>query len=174
MIARLELVERGGIRAVAGLPPAVRGGARDAIQKSGRLVQRVWRAYLSGPGSRTRLAVRSGQLRAHVLYRPVSDFVCVVGIRNVPYARIHEFGGVILPRRARFLVFRLSDPRAGGRGRLVFARRVVIPPRPHAAPTLHTATPLVRQIFQGNIVAALVDARRAINTIAPPTWEAAA
>ncbi len=43
---------------------------------------------------------------------------------NVVYSRIHQFGGVIRPRRRRMLRFELSR-------RVVFARQVAIPPRPY-------------------------------------------
>ena len=43
---------------------------------------------------------------------------------NLEYARIHQLGGVIRPRRARMLRFELGD-------KTIFARRVTIPPRPY-------------------------------------------
>jgi len=68
-----------------------------------------------------------------------SEVVGEYGTR-VPYAAIHEFGGitrphVIVPKRKKFLVFRGRD------GRLVFARKVNhpgsrIPARPYLGPAL--------------------------------------
>ena len=43
---------------------------------------------------------------------------------NLVYARIHQLGGVIRPRRRRRLRFELGN-------RTVFARQVTIPPRPY-------------------------------------------
>ena len=43
---------------------------------------------------------------------------------NKVYAAIHQFGGTIVPRRARALVFRLGR-------RVVFAQKVTIPARPY-------------------------------------------
>jgi phage virion morphogenesis protein len=43
---------------------------------------------------------------------------------NLVYGAIHQFGGVIVPRSASALVFRMG-------GHLVFARKVTIPARPY-------------------------------------------
>jgi phage gpG-like protein len=47
------------------------------------------------------------------------------------YARIHEFGGVITPKRAKMLSW--IDPDTGW---VIFARRVVIPARPYFRPAM--------------------------------------
>ena len=66
-----------------------------------------------------------------------------VGSRGVIYARIHEFGGMILPKRFKFLHW-ISDPRTktghfagkAGSGDEVFAKRSVIPARPYHRPAI--------------------------------------
>lgn len=60
-------------------------------------------------------------LKRSIGYRAQPDRVDVG--TNVKYARIHQFGGVIRPKRARVLLFRVGDRR-------VAARKVRIPPRP--------------------------------------------
>lgn len=45
---------------------------------------------------------------------------------NRPYAAIHQFGGVIRPKRKKALRFRL----AGGKGAFVTAKKVTMPARP--------------------------------------------
>lgn len=44
---------------------------------------------------------------------------------NLRYARIHQFGGIVKPRKGKFLKFRGRD------GKDVFARQVKIPARPY-------------------------------------------
>lgn len=51
------------------------------------------------------------------------------GYTTSKYARIHEFGGTILPKRGRFLVFEANRANRRGKGTKVFARSVTIPPR---------------------------------------------
>ncbi|QGM80668.1 phage virion morphogenesis protein [Otariodibacter oris] len=50
------------------------------------------------------------------------DDSAVVGT-NEPYARIHQFGGVIKPKKGKYLVFRIGD-------KWVMTDKVVIPARP--------------------------------------------
>ena len=54
--------------------------------------------------------------------------VAVVAPHRV-YARIHEFGGTIVPRRAKYLTFRVD-------GRLVRTKKVTIPARPYMKPAV--------------------------------------
>jgi len=74
----------------------------------------------------------TGRLQRSVLPTPAAPFgayrwVATVGPRGVVYARIQATGGVIRPRRARFLVFTLD-------GRVIFARQVRLPARPYLPP----------------------------------------
>ena len=50
---------------------------------------------------------------------------------NREYARIHEFGGTIVPRKARMLYWRDPDT-----GELRAAKRVTIPARPYLRPAV--------------------------------------
>lgn len=66
-----------------------------------------------------------------------------VGSEGVIYARIHEFGGVILPKRAKVLHWK-TDERSStghfkhkeGEGEDVFAMKSVIPARPYHRPAI--------------------------------------
>lgn len=55
---------------------------------------------------------------------------------NAVQARIHEFGGVITPKRAKFLHFFVD-------GDEVFAKRVVIPARPWLRPAIDQNGPAI-------------------------------
>lgn len=90
------------------------------------------------------LQVRSGRLwrslgkKLGVFAR---NIVGRVGTRVV-YAKVHEFGAIIKPKNAEFLVFT-------HRGRMYRARQVVIPKRPFMQPTMREARmPILRHIKQ--------------------------
>lgn len=53
----------------------------------------------------------------------------LVGVFGVVYAKIHEFGGIIVPRRAPYLVFKVN-------GKTVRTKRVVMPARPYLRPAV--------------------------------------
>jgi len=63
----------------------------------------------------------SGTLKSSIGFR-VAGNVLHIG-SPIKYARIHQKGGTIRPRRARFLVFKGAD------GRMVFAKKVKMPRR---------------------------------------------
>lgn len=64
----------------------------------------------------------TGRLQKSIDYAATSDKVMVGS--NLIYARIHQKGGTITPKKAKRLVFKGSD------GRTVSADKVTIPPRP--------------------------------------------
>ncbi len=62
------------------------------------------------------------------------------GSRDARYALIHELGGVIVPKRAKALVFEIG-------GQVVRVMKVVIPARPYLRPAADTEYPtLARRI----------------------------
>ncbi|MEM6504803.1 MAG: HK97 gp10 family phage protein [Planctomycetota bacterium] len=69
---------------------------------------------------------------------------------NLQYAKIHEFGGVITPTRAKALKFQLAD------GSWRTARRVVIPARPFIRPTHARSRKKLVSIFRGAVRRELV------------------
>jgi len=72
------------------------------------------------------LKVRTGTLKARTHSEVQTRGSRIVGIlkNNTKYARIHEFGGTIKPKRGEFLVFQPA-----GAGHLVMVREVKIPAR---------------------------------------------
>jgi len=73
----------------------------------------------------------TGRLRRSFTYQ-ANDRGFVVGT-NVRYAAIHQYGGTIRPKRAKYLRFRLaggSSKRKSGRGGWVQTKQVSLPPRP--------------------------------------------
>ena len=63
----------------------------------------------------------TGRLRNSLTYQTGPDEVRIG--TNVKYAKVHQFGATIQPKRAKALAF------PGRNGRTVFARKVVIPAR---------------------------------------------
>ena len=73
---------------------------------------------------------RTGRLASSMTFDAPKSKVRRIGPdASVPYAAIHEFGGVITPKVAKFLKFVVG-------GKFVQAKRVVIPPRPYMRPSL--------------------------------------
>lgn len=66
----------------------------------------------------------------------MSDFAMAVGSGMI-YARIHEYGGVIVPVHAQKLVFPHKD------GGLAFVDSVTIPARPYLNPALDACRPWI-------------------------------
>lgn len=109
---------------------------------------------------------RSGALADSGRVEPVADgFLVRFGSDSVPYARIHEFGGVIYPKRARYLRIPLANGEQGDfvvrnqRGNLVvmkrdaggarpvavLAERVEMPRRPYLRPALERMLPKIAE-----------------------------
>ena len=90
-------------RKIDRLPPTIRErvGQQALLQSALLLEAHIKQHKLSGQV----LHVRSGRLRSsisHRLERRGDDLMAIVGT-NVVYARIHEFGGTITPKRAAHL-----------------------------------------------------------------------
>ena len=107
------------------------------------------------------LTMRSGKLVRSIDFRLVKGGV-EIGTFGVPYGRIHEFGGVITPRRRRFLTIPADKPfvnrsalsfdlkfgripKKGGKPYLItqqgsaayrLVKRVEIPARPFLGPAI--------------------------------------
>ena len=70
---------------------------------------------------------RSGDLAASISYRDMSQHETMVGSYGPVYARIHELGGTIVPRRKNWLRFQTETG-------WVVTKRVRIPKRPYLLP----------------------------------------
>lgn len=92
---------------------------RDPSGARWRALSPAYAAVKRGP----RILTESGALYRDLRYQVVGGDAVAVGAM-LPYAAIHQFGGVIRPKGAKALVFRLG-------GRLVRAKKVTIPARPY-------------------------------------------
>ena len=135
------------VKGLEGLPQKMRNFrigllARTAMmlaQIGEEVVGRSREDYLSGPRPE-KLGRISGDLARSVNYKVLGNRV-VIG-SNLPYASIHEYGGIIVPKNAPRLRFRLLD--GGWRS----AMRVVIPARPYLSTALRDAVPSCVGIIQ--------------------------
>lgn len=136
-----------------------------------------------GPVHPTMLSWRAGKLVREVLREddPQTRSVRVAGSKysgifgaslgRVPYARIHELGGVIIPKKAKVLAWVTSGERpttpegwiaARQEGRAVYAKRVVMPKRPYLGSTLSDKPTMagIREMFAANVPSVLADSVR--------------
>ena len=118
-------------RALQKLDPLAAGemltGIARMIQEQTRRRITSDKAAPSGEGWKrnregTSTLYRSGTLARSIDYS-VSGDAAIVG-SGLVYAAIHQFGGTIVPKKAKRLVFRLGN-------RTVFARKVTLPARPY-------------------------------------------
>lgn len=71
---------------------------------------------------------KTGTLAKSITYKLENNYSAKVGT-NVAYAAIHEFGGTIVPKTAKALVFKIKD-------QWVMTQKVVMPARPYLAPSI--------------------------------------
>ncbi len=88
--------------------------ARQELVRGGFRFQRTMQiTRLSGPTTPASLSVRTGALRRSIRHEVVQTgryaytLIGVIG-QGVPYARIHEFGGTIEPKKAKHLAIPLQ------------------------------------------------------------------
>lgn len=134
-------------------PLRVRAAAAQTVVQTALVGESELRINLSG----TVLQRRSGDLLRSVRSElrgsgAKTEVRLVVGGRGVPYARIHEEGGTIRPKRAVYLHFRLPG------GQWVRTKGpAVIPARPFMAP----AADVARRFMVRRLPVAVADALKA-------------
>lgn len=112
------------------------------------VLTRTTEDYLSGPRPK-KLGRVSGDLARSINYKIKGNRV-VVGT-NLPYGRIHEYGGRIEARNSPFLVFKVN-------GRWASKKSVRIPERPYLRPGLKDSTKPALTIVSREIDKALKEA----------------
>ena len=137
-------------RAFAKLPAkqkvAVRAAALRALELSALIGEDQVRRNLSG----TVLNYRTGALRGSLRTVATSNgFKTTVGSERVVYARIHEFGGQIRPKRARYLRFKLPE------GQWISTKLVNMPARPYLRPAVAVAKQALQSRLGPSIETAL-------------------
>lgn len=105
------------------------------------IVNRTVISHLSGQT----LKRKTGTLAKSINYELKSNFHSVVG-SNVAYAAIHESGGIIEPKNAQALRFKVKD-------QWITTKKVVIPQRSYLQPAIeyvmqYEAGPIMERITQ--------------------------
>jgi phage gpG-like protein len=90
--------------------------------------------HLSGPAGARTLQPRTGGLKNSITFRVKragGRLTAEIGNwkNPLPYARIHEYGGMITPKKGNFLVFKIGE-------RFIFTKKVVIPERSYLRSSL--------------------------------------
>lgn len=117
----------------------VRSGTLDRMRLLGESIKnRAQTKYLAGrPG----LNVVTGRLSSSINYEVSGEgdsLTLRVGT-NVVYGKVHEYGMTIRPTSGKFLSW------VGPGGKRVFARQVVIPPRPWLRPSIEEEMPMFKR-----------------------------
>ena len=90
--------------------------------------------------AKERAPKKTRTLARSINWRRLAKFVWAVGT-NLIYARIHEQGGTITPKKSAYLVFQVG-------GRWVKTKSVYIPARPYMEPALRESTGYVEGQFR--------------------------
>ena len=120
-------------RAMIENPKEIQLSIRKSLMTSAQVVQR--KAKINAP-------FITGNLKRNIKSKVFKD-VAKIGT-DVIYARIHELGGIITPKRAKYLRFKVG-------GKWVATKRVVMPKRPYLQPALEDSANEIRKIFVDNI-----------------------
>jgi len=143
----------------------------NAHKLAAQIVVKHWKVQLAGPATATHLGKGTGDLQRKVIPRDISSSQAIV-TNFSRYARIHEHGGIILPKRGKWLVFQV--PSFGASGGLVTNRakwpwvkvkKVIMPRRPHLAPAIRSAKEPVEKVWVGKVDEALLQSKKILDQI---------
>lgn len=139
---------------MAATPKLQKKYTKKAINAVAIQMSREWKKQLRGPSSRTRLGVRSGNLRQSINTRKVrahTTYAVDVGT-GLPYAKVHEFGfnGTVRVR---------AHDREGHTVR-AHSRRMRMPKRPHMRPAIKATRKKMPGILRAQYKAFLRERKR--------------
>lgn len=116
-----------------------------ALLRAGLVIAAEAQRNVSGPRPQ-KLGVVTNRLRTSISAVKIGPLAVKVGT-NVVYGPIHEYGGEIVPRRARWLRFRTPD------GEWHTVKKVTMPARPYLHPALKSkreeAIQIIRSVYAG-------------------------
>ena len=130
----------------------------QALEKAAIVVQMEAKRQV-GLGGREHLKVVSGKLQGSITRHIEGGGLTAVIGTNLRYARIHEYGGVIRPKKpGGVLVFRVETQQNIGQYRssrrkdtamsnVIFAKKVTIPARPYLGPAMAIRRAEVERTF---------------------------
>lgn len=93
-------------------------------------------------GKTGQLKARTGHLRRSIKSEVIKKPSSLIGkiFSNIIYARIHELGGVIRPKKGKCLKFQIG-------GHWVMVKKVKIPARPYLRPAIEDHINQIKQII---------------------------
>lgn len=126
-----------------------------AHRAAGLTLEKVWKHYVAGPSTATRIGRQTGHLGRSIVTRALGRGA-VTGT-PAPYAAIHETGGKTKPHIIRARTRKALRWKVGNVTR--FARSVKhpgskMPARPHMAPSLKLAWPAIEKVYEGQVAEA--------------------
>lgn len=154
MTASLEITGvQSLINKLASLQSNIGNDLEHAATKGAMVIEGAAKQNVSDqPGG---LHVRTGALRSHIGTKVVTNepnaAEVEVGVHGIPYARIHEFGGVINASayHGGYLTFKTPD------GTWHRVSRVVIPARPYMRPAIDANKDKIRNVIAADLNAAI-------------------
>lgn len=148
----------------------VTAAIKAGVRKAGLVVEGTAKRLVYGKHPERLVKDKGGLGRSITTQSADGGYSAIIG-PNVIYAAIHEFGGIIKPKKAGgFLVFKPSkfsnatrqvrgeDTEYSKReaGDLVFAKKVTIPARPYMHPALDQETEHVQSIIANTLYEAIL------------------
>lgn len=116
------------------------------VKKSATRVQRGAKINVHQKLNTTGLSTGGAGLSGSIgIKKDPSNLAADIGPSKI-YGRIHEFGGVIRPKKGQFLSFISNQGTYAGQR--VFVRSVTIPKRPYLQPALDDAKPKIERDFR--------------------------
>ena len=127
-------------KALTSLAEAIRTELKTTVRDLGTALKLSVQRKLSGPVLKAPTGNLKGSINVKEAETP-TGFTATVGtsLGMIPYARIHEYGGVILPVKAKMLSW------IGPDGQRVFAHRVVMPERSYLRTSLAELEPTIEK-----------------------------
>ena len=117
---KAKLQRMGQAASADSLEAAVTGGALLVKNEAQRLAPKLTTTLARG-------------ITIVLKFKSATRAVVSISTSNIPYAKIQEFGGTILPKRGKFLVFPAPDGKT-----LIYARKVTLRAQPYMRPAWDT------------------------------------
>lgn len=125
---------------IASLGPKLREAERRTVFRASQLMAKTWVRNVSGPILKRRTGAYAASVNATLPVEVEGAFESRVGARQgVPYAKIHETGGVIRAKNFPYLKFRID-------GHWFSKREVTIPARRPMGQSFDEVRPLIPRI----------------------------
>lgn len=139
------------LKSLGGLAGEIRRELQHEVHNMGEAVKTRAQQKLSGPVLKAPTGALKGSVNVQDHFSDTS-IVSTVGVNlgTIPYARIHEFGGIILPKNGPYLVFKTPD------GAWHKVKQVVMPERSYLRSSLAELAPSLSKALIGALKRAAV------------------